>query len=735
MKLPGRDETSADVLQLVCEWLSRGSRGRWLLILDNADDPIVFEDSPKKGLALEARSPDDLSPPLSKFVPQTRNGHILITSRSKMIAQRLTGDTTSVLMVDPMPLQAARTLLHTKLAGNWDAEDIDQLLQALDFIPLAFMQAAAFINENTPRLTVRKYLQLLRGGDAPAKLLYKDTGDLRRDPSAASSIGNVFQRSFDRIREIAPSAARLLSLISFFHPDGIQDYLLVQYNNDKLTGLDHRDESNPQFEEDISTLRDYFLITTNGEGDLFRTHRLVQHFMKGWLKRNGELEKWKGRYLMILSQAFPKDPYEHWAKCRALFPHAEVAINYQPVDHEYLAFYTTVLGNASLYAEATGSYEVAEKMSRSAHGCCETLLGQHNPLTLTCTQNLALIFRHQGKYKEAEDMIQSVYEKRKEIFGPDHPDTLASASILASVYRLQGRLPQSHNFSQQVLEGCQRMLGPEHPHTLSIMSNLAATYCALGEEEKGLDIQERVLKSRQRILGLEHPDTLSAMADLAETFVARGMRVEAEKLEMQVVEKRIEILGSEHPDTLSAIDKLAATLSTQGWRYEAEGFEMQVAKKRTEILGSEHPKAPPAIVSLVATLLALDRNGEAENLRLLALNNTIKVRRNEDPARVVAMSNLGSNYVATGDYRRAEELLLRALALSQRRFEEEHSATLLEMGNLAASYSASGRKQAAQKLLMEVLKLRMKVFGEQHPQTQLARDQLHELNQVILREQ
>lgn len=42
LDLPGADDPKTDVLGLVSRWLSNIDNGRWLMILDNADDINVF---------------------------------------------------------------------------------------------------------------------------------------------------------------------------------------------------------------------------------------------------------------------------------------------------------------------------------------------------------------------------------------------------------------------------------------------------------------------------------------------------------------------------------------------------------------------------------------------------------------------------------------------------------------------------------------------------------------------
>ena len=48
VELPRRDEPTADILQLVRNWLCDEANGRWIMILDNANDHTVFSD-PHKG--------------------------------------------------------------------------------------------------------------------------------------------------------------------------------------------------------------------------------------------------------------------------------------------------------------------------------------------------------------------------------------------------------------------------------------------------------------------------------------------------------------------------------------------------------------------------------------------------------------------------------------------------------------------------------------------------------------
>ena len=182
IQLPRRDEPTADILRLVRDWLCDEANGQWVMILDNTDDPTVFSDPRKGRRKADTKDPIRAAVPLSTFLPQTPNRSILVTSRNQDAALRLLGGDRDIIKVEPMDESHALILFTKKIRGEFNNGDARRLLQALDYIPLAISQAAAFINQRAPRITVTKYLGTFRKSDRDrASLLNRDTGDLRRD--------------------------------------------------------------------------------------------------------------------------------------------------------------------------------------------------------------------------------------------------------------------------------------------------------------------------------------------------------------------------------------------------------------------------------------------------------------------------------------------------------------------------------------------------------------------------
>ena len=195
-------------------------------------------------------------------LPQYQNGSILIITRSRSAALKLV-KRRNIITIEPMDRADAQALFANKLGRHdLNIDDATALITALEFMPLAIVQAAAYIFERTPRYPIRKYLQDFRTNDRKrTSLLNHEEAHLRRDQEAKNSIIITWQISFDYIREIRPSAADLLSLVSFFDRQGIPEALLrsrdVQRNSrqgqeeskDYNSNAIHSDNDNENFSQ------------------------------------------------------------------------------------------------------------------------------------------------------------------------------------------------------------------------------------------------------------------------------------------------------------------------------------------------------------------------------------------------------------------------------------------------------------------------------------------------------
>uniref|UniRef100_A0A0D2YHZ4 Uncharacterized protein n=1 Tax=Fusarium oxysporum (strain Fo5176) TaxID=660025 RepID=A0A0D2YHZ4_FUSOF len=94
-------------------------------------------------------------------------------------------------------------LFQNKLNGDFDRDAATDVLWALNYIPLAITQAAAYINRRAPCVSVKTYLDTFQESNKKkGNLLNRDAGDLRRDETVSNSVVVTWQVTFEQIRQI-----------------------------------------------------------------------------------------------------------------------------------------------------------------------------------------------------------------------------------------------------------------------------------------------------------------------------------------------------------------------------------------------------------------------------------------------------------------------------------------------------------------------------------------------------
>ena len=737
VRIPGRYNKDANIFQLVHDWLHDNRKGRWLLILDNVDDASFLVEAQSTGQEGQADSVNSNKPLLS-YLPRCSRGSYLITSRRRDAALRLV-EQREIIEIQPMNESDALTLFKRKLGnyddGNADSKEATELVDALEFMPLAIVQAAAYISQRAPRCSVQQYLEEFRkNDDRKAALLNYNGGEVRRDWEAKNSIMITWQISFDHINSTRPSAANLLSLMSFFDRQGIPEALLRkqsvegdpeqdQEDNtstpsaknhsigrlasklklkfrthalkplsrrrhkrrvDVNTDSDHSDHdedntSHPRvtddFEEDISTLRNFSFISINTDKTTFEMHRLVQIAMRKWLELHKQQERWRNQFIRILDTELPTARYENWIVWKSLLPHAKMASAQRPYEKDFLLNWASILFKAGWYSSEMGDAVEAEKM-----------------------------------------ILQSL-NIRKSILGEEAPATLYSTQFLASVYEYKGLLERSEILTLQTLNIWKRVSGQEHRSTLNVMNNLASTYMKQERWDEAEVMQLQVLNIRKRVLGQENLDTLVSMNSLAVTYMSQGRWDEAEVLQLQVLGIIKRVLGEEHPRMLNVMNNLASTYMNQGRWEEAEVMQLQVLNTRKKVLGQKHPDTLVSMNDLALTYGDQERWDEAEVLLLQVLNTRKEVLGQEHPHTVITISNLASIYWEQGRWDEAEVLQLQVLNTRKEVLGEKHPQTLNSMNNLACTWKDQGRDAEALDLMSACLELSKKWLGVNHPET------------------
>ena len=478
LRISGLEQEQGDVKKLVQRYLSDESAGRWLLIFDNADDIDMW---------INRDGAKDASPGLINCLPQSNRGSLVFTTRSRKVAVKLVQQ--NVIEVLEMNEDLARQLLRKSLINQdliQNHQDTVNLLKQLTFLPLALVQAAAYINENG--ITLSDYLSLLDDQEQNVvDLLSTDFEVEGRYRDSKNPIAMTWLISFKQIRQRDPLAYDYLAFLSCVSPRDIPQSLLPPAQSQKKEM------------DAIGTLSAYSFVSRRSATNSLDIHRLVHLATRSWLRREESLAKWTAQAVTRLCQVFPDSDHKNRSVWRHYLPHVQYVL------------------------ESGFIKDGVEEKS--------ILLWK-----------FGMCLYSDGRYSEAETPILRVMETRRRVLGPEHPDTLTSMANLASTYSSQGRWTEAEELDVQVMEIRRRVLGPEHPDTLSSMANLASTYRMQGRWTEAEELGVQVMEIRRRVLGPEHLDTLSSMATLASTYRNQGRWTEAEELEVQVMETTRRVL-------------------------------------------------------------------------------------------------------------------------------------------------------------------------------------------------
>ena len=262
LRVPGITDDNANMKQLVKDALDSNVTYEWLMIVDSADDPQVLMSSANAG-ARVAR--------LIDYLPKSDRGKIVFTARSRKAAGDLTQS--SKLELKDMGEAGARQLLLRRISKQallGDTKAVDELLELLAYLPLAIVQAAAFIDNND--MAVSRYISLLRNAGNEAELFGEHFEDPNRYQEMDSTIAKTWHICFDQIQKQDALAAEYLSFMACIDRINIPQSLLPLGS------------SPVQQVKAIGTLKGYAFVTEHQQATpgsasetFFDMHRLRPH--------------------------------------------------------------------------------------------------------------------------------------------------------------------------------------------------------------------------------------------------------------------------------------------------------------------------------------------------------------------------------------------------------------------------------------------------------------------------
>ncbi|KAH8126039.1 P-loop containing nucleoside triphosphate hydrolase protein [Trichoderma asperelloides] len=553
------DGAQSDAALLLKNWLEVRHVGPWLMVVDNVDN----EDAFFRGKMTVGKSP-------SECIPHCQNGSLLFTTRSRDVAFDVANPKIPIT-IHELGKAEGISLVRKRMRENYSDELILELLQELEYIPLAITQAIAFMVKR--QRTVEQYLKQYRKSDATkTKFLSYEFSEHARPENTLESVTKTWKLSFQSIRDSNRRAADLLCLVNFFQHQGIPAILLQ--DEGEL-------EDDFDFQEAAALLKAFSFIDENDS--VFSTHRLVQLATRWWLEEEipEDVDKWAFEALKSIASQFPEPSSqpgpEYFKLAEILLPHAELILQHQfkKTTKDWELARAKLLMSSGRYIHWNGNYDEARLRFERSMEINSRYLGEKHVDTLASMGLLGWTMGVLYRDVKALPILKRVVENRREILGDDDPRTIDALSDLATVIALTGNYTESETMQREALARSDRILGRKHNDTLNCMAHLADVLDDQGKTEEAIQLLRDAYDAKRELLGNLHPDTLAAEANFA-VMLSQSVETveEAFSLWRLNLRNKTQVLGPNHRETLITAKNFIQELQ---WRYRiAEARELCV---------------------------------------------------------------------------------------------------------------------------------------------------------------
>lgn len=582
------DVNQAQAKQTVKACLSN-SATKWLLILDNVDDLNTWTY-------------------LKQNLPLRKEWRILITTRNGNLAAQTARS--HVLQVREPGEQGAIDILHKRLIPEIrflleDKETVLALLDRLESLPLALVQAAAFLNVNR-KFTLSNYLEIFNRQEPEVmEFLGKDFGDNGHDGDGSSPVATTWLVSYRQLMKINNTAAIFLRIMAFVDRHDIPDNFLPA------------DGPIDEVPVALSLLAAFSFITTKrGRKDCSTMHRLVRLATRSWTRQDREFLVFLGRAADRLEETYSSSDER---SRRQYLPHAISLISeneFDPTKHPYLLRKTADgLSMDRRNAEALEIYTKIMNINK-------TELGDRHPDTLRSMACAAQEHRRLFQLDEAEKLGMDAFTASKEALGPKHPDTIFAANGISAIYKVGNKHDELVELHPQLVDILQHTPELHMPGSVQSVTSIASSYMQEGRFKEAEDLLSVNLKIHQETHGLHHPDSLELMNDLVYLYTLQSRLKEAHKMIIDII-KACNHDYNLYPRLLITSEVKMANIHTKMQEEkQAEEVAIRAVKEATERLGPRDVDTLNAMAALASVRQLQERWEDAENLLLAALEGT-----------------------------------------------------------------------------------------------------------------
>ncbi|KAF2106263.1 P-loop containing nucleoside triphosphate hydrolase protein [Lophiotrema nucula] len=542
------------------------TKRRWLLVLDNADDPD-FD--------------------YAVYIPPGTRGAVIITSRIPECSQYSTRGSEALEGLDlqhsiQLLLKAAKVPEASWLSCERQAQDIVRLLGShtlaliqagayiaggfcrLDQYPRKYQQQRKRLLKHHPKHQQARYLHVYATFEASVAVLHnavEETGNDALDLLAIMSVLHFSVFPFRAFGDAWTSARRVLQMkdTETSKIDALRQWHVFRLP--ELIGVQEEEWDDYRLKRASNLLASLSLVITSLRSDNLdglSMHPLAHAWAKDRLEEEQQERAWvcAGCLLSLLRghsetwQVYEKELRPHVQSY--LSPATQVMFSYAPQK-----FILPVVLQCGWMLNDMREDVGLECLLQGIYGELQITPSQpsreHLRIWDLAARNLGCI----GNSGQAAALLGHVVRVQETTLAETSPDRLASQHALASAYLDNGQTKEAVILLEHVVKIQMITLKETHPNRLASQHELARTYQANGQTREAIALLEYVVKTKETTpaestlvettLPEIHPSQLASQHILAGAYLDNGQTKEALVLLERVVKIRETTLAETHP--------------------------------------------------------------------------------------------------------------------------------------------------------------------------------------------
>ena len=515
------------IYHAVITWLENKGNKDWLMVFDNVDREV---------------SSDPMSYDIKQYLPNADHGSILITTRRIQLQQLGQG-----LELEQVDRGTALDILRT---WHKSTDDVEDLLEKLDGLPLAIAAAGAYLSETGT--SIKTYLRLYDEREEEVAAAIQGA-ELQGYPHG--SAWTTWSISYQAILEADKHVAHLWLLWSFMDRNDLW-FQLFKNAGKKPKVLEELRYwlgdivvKEIAFIKAMSLLRSYSLVE-DGRTDKYSMHTVVHRwvYLREGLHRKADIgvlaleligltARWEvGRdYGLIQRRILP-----HAQMCLARVLEGDDGLSDAQLEQEDTL--------QALYYVGT-LYHLQGRLVQAGKIYMRALRGRDKKFGLVLqfirddTRSKSSLYIAEKRYAEAEELLLGVLRDDR-YTQPDSVHSLGVLTDLSLLYYVEGKFDQAEDTLVKVIQSYQRIAEEKSPRTLLTMHVLGTIYKAQGKMAKAEDIIMLVIAGEKEVFGNQHMLTLESLHDLADIRYEEKKNQEAEELYLEVLQGYKDTFGS-----------------------------------------------------------------------------------------------------------------------------------------------------------------------------------------------